>query len=236
MPSQTTMRDAPAGVFAADAILFDLDGTLIHTAPDLVTAVNSTLEALGLTAYPADRITGWIGNGASRLVKRALTGEYEGEPDPERFAQAMEIFNQHYAKVLCVDSKPYPGVVAALTDLSRRGFRMACVTNKPRDFTEPLLRALNLAQFFELVLSGDSLGEKKPHPLPLLHACRELGVAPHRAVLVGDSLNDVQAAKSAGMPVVCVRFGYADLAALTKSSPDAMIDAFQELPGLIKRP
>jgi len=235
MSRGTPAQTAPEPIFTADAVVFDLDGTLIHTAPDLITAVNNTLVALGCTPYPAERITGWIGNGAARLVKRALTGEFEGEPDHARFEEAMALFNEHYAKVLCVDSKPYPGVLAALMDLSQRGFRLACVTNKPQDFTEPLLRALDLSRFFEIVLSGDSLNEKKPHPLPLQHACRELGVPPARTVLVGDSLNDVQAAKSAGMPVVCVRFGYADPAALTKSAPDAMIDAFQELPGLIKR-
>ncbi|MDH3637322.1 MAG: phosphoglycolate phosphatase [Gammaproteobacteria bacterium] len=235
MTQGTSTKSEPKPTFDAGAVLFDLDGTLIHTAPDLVTAVNNMLTALGDQPYPAERITGWVGNGAARLVKRALTGEFDGEPEPIRFEQGMALFKEHYAKVLCVDSKPYPGVVAALTDLSERGFRLACVTNKPKDFTEPLLDALDLSRFFEIVLSGDSLNEQKPHPLPLQHACRKLGVPPIRTVLVGDSLNDVQAAKSAGMPVVCVRFGYADPAALTKAAPDAMIDAFQELPGLIKR-
>ena len=235
MTGESPTRTESAPTFAADAVLFDLDGTLIHTAPGLVTAVNNMLASLDEPTYPPERITGWVGNGAARLVKRALTGEFHGEPESARFEQGMALFREHYAKVLCVDSKPYPGVVAALEGLAERGFRLGCVTNKPKSFTEPLLDCLDLSRFFDIVLSGDSLGEQKPHPLPLQHACRELGVPPSRAVLVGDSLNDVQAAKSAGMPVVCVRFGYADLAALTKSAPDAMIDAFQELPGLITR-
>ncbi len=221
--------------FYADAVLFDLDGTLIDTAPDLAQAVNRMLAALGRPQLPVTKVTGWIGNGAARLVKRALTGEFDGEPDAESFERGMALFNEHYAEVLCMDSSPYPGVAAVLEEFSNKGFRLACVTNKPKAFTEPLLDALRLSPFFEVILSGDSLDEKKPHPLPLQHACRVLGVGAARTVLVGDSLNDVRAARSAGMRIICVRFGYADLPALTKASPDAMIDAFEELPGLIAR-
>ncbi len=222
--------------FSAAVVIFDLDGTLIHTAPDLARAVNLMREDLGMAGFSEIQIMDWVGNGASRLVKRALTESWDGEPDPELFTKAYALFQQHYLDGVCEHSRPYPDVLEALEELSQRGFRLACVTNKPERFTGPLLDALKLTHYFEAVVCGDSLAEKKPHPLPLVHLCKQTGVRVEQAVLVGDSVNDIKAARAAGMPVICVSYGYNQGVDLVKLEPDAIIDSFKELSGLLQQP
>lgn len=215
-------------------VICDLDGTLIHTGPDLAQAVNLMLAELERDTYPEEKVFEWIGNGVPRLVKRALTGSRDGEPDPAEFDPALEVFRRHYMAVVSDRSRPFPGVIEALSRLRERGFRLACVTNKAQAFTERLLRDLAMDHYFEITLSGDSLPKKKPDPLPLQHICEHFGVTPARAVLVGDSINDIQAAAAAGMPVVCVSYGYNQGMDLTKSDPAAMIDSFQQLDELLE--
>ncbi|MEJ2108180.1 MAG: phosphoglycolate phosphatase, partial [Acidiferrobacteraceae bacterium] len=189
-------------------VLVDLDGTLIHTAPDLAASANRMLEALGMATHDQARVETWIGNGVSRLVKRALTGDMDAEPEAELYDRAYPLFLQFYGEQVADRSRPYPGVIEGLEALKTAGFGLACITNKAEEFTVPLLKALQLDGYFSLVLSGDSLAKKKPDPLPLLHACEHFGVTPEHAVLVGDSVNDTQAARNAGMPVILVSYGY----------------------------
>jgi len=189
------------------AIVVDLDGTLLHTAPELAEAANRMLRDMGRPAASQDLLMSYIGNGISWLVKRALTGDMHAEPDALLYEQALPIFEKHYAELL-LQSKPFPGVMEGLEALKAAGFRLGCITNKVARYTEPLLKGLGLAQYFEIVLSGDSLPEKKPHPMPLLQCAKFFNVPIQQLLLIGDSLNDAVAARAAGCPVFCVPYGY----------------------------
>ena len=188
-------------------ILLDLDGTLLHTAPELAESANRMLRDMGRPAVSQDLLMSYIGNGISWLVKRALTGDMHAEPDTALYEKALPIFERHYAELL-LQSKPFDRVIEGLEAMKQAGFRLGCITNKLAHHTEPLLKGLGLAKYFDIVLSGDSLPEKKPHPLPLLHAANFFGVPAQQVLLIGDSLNDTVAARAAGCPVMCVPYGY----------------------------
>ncbi len=215
---------------AVKMVMIDLDGTLIHTAPDLAASANRMLRELGRAEWPVEKIMTWIGNGVPRLVKRALTGEMMAEPEASLYDKALASFQKHYAAGVSELSRPFPGVVEGLRQLAAAGFQLACITNKAEAFTLPLLKNLGLHDAFKLVLSGDSLPKQKPDPLPLLHACRHFGITPDHGVLVGDSLNDVLAAWAAGMPVICVTYGYNHGHDIRESHPDAVVDSLTEVP------
>lgn len=210
-------------------VMIDLDGTLINTAPDLADSVNIMLERMGRDTWPLDKVSGWIGNGVSRLVKRALTDSMDGEPDSDDYEKGYALFLEAYAENVSARSRPYDGVVAGLDKLKSAGFRLACVTNKAAAFTLPLLADLKLDGYFELVVSGDSLPRKKPDPLPLTHACEHFGITPQQGVLIGDSANDVKAANAAGMPVICVNYGYNQGVDLTTLQTQGVIDSLDNL-------
>ncbi|MEK7666214.1 MAG: phosphoglycolate phosphatase [Pseudomonadota bacterium] len=212
---------------AVKMVMIDLDGTLIHTAPDLAACANRMLADLGRAPAPVGTVMTWIGNGVPRLVKRALTADMWAEPEAVLFDRALAIFQQHYAAHVSDLSRPFPGVVAGLDRLKTRGFHLACITNKAEAFTLPLLRNLDLYKYFELVLSGDSLPKQKPDPLPLLHACKYFGITPEHGMLIGDSSNDVEAARAAGMPVICVPYGYNHGHDIRASHPDAVVDSLE---------
>jgi phosphoglycolate phosphatase len=214
---------------AVKMVMIDLDGTLIDTAPDLADCANRMLADLGRAPYPLETVMTWIGNGVPRLVKRALTGEMWAEPDAALFDKALAIFQQHYATHVSDLSRPFPGVVEGLEKLKRAGYRLACITNKAEVFSLPLLRNLDLYKYFELILSGDSLPKQKPDPLPLTHACRHFGITPDHGVLVGDSSNDVEAARAAGMPVLCVPYGYNHGHDIREAHPDAVVGSLAEV-------
>jgi phosphoglycolate phosphatase len=212
------------------AVLFDLDGTLVHSAPDLAAAVNRMLHDLGHAEQPLENVITWVGNGMTRLVKRALTGDMHAEPDAGLFARALTLFKTHYAAHLAVHTKPYAGTPAVLETLAGRGFSLGCVTNKPAMFTVPLLQQLGLDKYFRVVVSGDTTPVRKPDPAPLRHACEALGIDAARAMLVGDSANDVQAARNAGMPVICVSYGYNHGRDVRELNPDVVVDSLAEVP------
>jgi len=212
---------------AVKMVMIDLDGTLIHTAPDLAACANRMLADLGRAPFPVETVMTWIGNGVPRLVKRALTGDMWAEPEAALFERALANFQQHYLAHVSDLSRPFPGVVAGLDRLKARGFRLACITNKAEAFTLPLLRNLDLYRYFELVLSGDSLPKQKPDPLPLRHACTHFGITPDHGMLIGDSSNDVEAARAAGMPVICVPYGYNHGHDIRASHPDAVVDSLE---------
>lgn len=215
---------------AVKMVMIDLDGTLIDTAPDISACANRMLRELGRREWPEATVRTWIGNGVPRLVKRALTGEMWAEPPQTLYEQALAVFEKHYAANVSALSRPFPGVVEGLKQLQDRGFALACITNKAEAFTLPLLRDLGLHGYFQLVLSGDSLPKQKPDPLPLTHACRYFGITPDHGVLVGDSSNDVAAARAAGMPVICVTYGYNHGHDIRESHPDAVVDSLTEVP------
>jgi phosphoglycolate phosphatase len=150
------------------------------------------------------------------------------------FGQGYKLFTGFYSEALCVKSTLYPHVELVLDKLKSVGFDLACLTNKPEAFTLPMLRTLNLDRYFGQVVAGDTLPKKKPDPMGLYHICRELDVACEAGVMVGDSISDIRAAQAAGIPVVCVSFGYNQGMDLTTAHPDAIIDSFAELPELIE--
>jgi len=227
MANTSTAPAKAAFPLAVKMVMIDLDGTLIHTAPDLAACANRMLADLGRAPAPVETVMTWIGNGVPRLVKRALTGQMMAEPEAALFDKALAIFQQHYLAHVSDLSRPFPGVVAGLDRLKAHGFRLACITNKAAAFTLPLLRNLDLYKYFELVLSGDSLPKQKPDPLPLLHACKHFGITPEHGMLIGDSSNDVEAARAAGMPVICVPYGYNHGHDIRESHPDAVVDSLE---------
>lgn len=156
------------------------------------------------------------------------------EPEPQLFDRALALFLRNYRAVVSELSRPYPGAVETLTWLSSAGYPLACITNKAEAFTVPLLKKLKMYAYFNLVVSGDSLPRQKPDPLPLQHACRHFGIGPDRAVLVGDSVNDVQAARAAGMPVICVTYGYNHGHDIRDAGPDATVDSLADVPRYLK--
>lgn len=219
-----------AAPIAAQAVLLDLDGTLVHTAPDLAESVGCMLADLGRPGVDQATVEGWIGHGVARLVKRALTGELDAEPEPALFERAYARFLEHYGREVSRRSRPYPGVPEGLRALREAGLPLACVTSKAETFTRALLRDLALADAFEVVVPGDALPRRKPDPLPLLHACERLGVEPARSVYVGDSRVDAAAARAAGCVFAAVRTGYRGGEPAEALGAHLLLDRLDELP------
>ncbi len=187
------------------SVLFDLDGTLLDTIPDLASACNSMRVDLGLPELPVETIATFVGKGSENLVKRALT---DLPNPPENQSQALESFYYHYHLCNGRHSRLYPGVLEGLDDFQSQGVRLAVVTNKPEQFARPLLEKTGLAHYFELIVGGDTCPRKKPDPMPFLHACEQMQIDPAQTLVVGDSVNDAQAARAAGIPVLLVPYGY----------------------------
>lgn len=217
-----------------EMVLIDLDGTLIDSVPDLAYCVDEMLKKLDRAPYGEAKVRGWVGNGVERLVKRALTDDLEAEPDAAEFARAMPIFNELYAVNNSVRSRLFPGVREGLEALRAAGLKIGCVTNKAACFTEPMLRDLGVMEFFGIVVSGDTTPQKKPHPAPLLYAADFFKVGAEHALMVGDSMHDVHAARAAGFAVVAVSYGYNHGIDIREAQPDAVVDSLAELPGLLK--
>ena len=214
-------------------VLIDLDGTLIDTAPDLAYSVDLMMQHLNLPVRGESEVRKWIGNGVPVLIRRALTGTSDGEPDEALYDKAYPVFLEFYEKNVCVHSRLYAGAQQGLEFLKQAGCRLGCVTNKPARFTEPLLKALGVYQYFEIVISGDTLKKKKPDPEPLIHAADFFDIAPHLSLMVGDSINDVLAARAAGFQVVCVNYGYNHGQDIRDAHPDAVIDSLAQLEDLL---
>lgn len=215
-------------------MLFDLDGTLVHSAPDLAVALNTMLHELGRPVHPEEQVAEWVGNGMVRLVKRGLTGHVDSEPEAELFERGLASFKRHYAANLAVRTRPYPGVVDVLDALSKKNFVLGCVTNKLETFTRRLLDQLDLTRYLRVVVGGDTVAMRKPHPLPLAHACTQAGVQTGEAVMVGDSAADIEAARAAGMPVIAVTYGYNQGRNVRELNPDLVVDSFAQLPQYLR--
>jgi phosphoglycolate phosphatase len=215
-------------------VLFDLDGTLVDSVPDLVRAAHATLAALGQAAPGLDAVRSWVGDGVERLVHRCLTGDMAADADPDRHREALALFLGHYARENGRHARLYPGAAETLGALAAHGVALGCVTNKPRTFTLALLEALGVAARFATVVGGDDTTHKKPQPEPILHALQALAVTPADALMVGDSENDVRAARAAGVAVVAVSYGYNHGRPVAAAGPDAIIDCLDELPALLR--
>jgi phosphoglycolate phosphatase len=194
-------------------VALDLDGTLVDSAPDIAHCLDEALESIGLPRPGEARTRAWVGDGLETLIARAIahaSGDVaeRARTVDERHRSALRAFVDCYRDNLFVRSRLYPEVPATLDELSARGIRLCCVTNKRESFSEPLLRTAGIRDRFELLLGGDSLPEKKPSPLPLTVAAGRLGVHARDAVLVGDSHQDLGAAGAAGFGFVLAGYGY----------------------------
>ena len=184
-------------------VLFDLDGTLVDSALDIAEAVDRMRVELGLPPVGEARVRGWIGDGVRVLLQRALADGGLLDLDV-----LMPRFVVHYEACLLLHARVYPGVRETLEGLAARGVPMALCTNKPSRFVPPLLDAMGIARHFSAIVGGDSLPERKPSPVPLLHLAARFGQLPAACLMVGDSGADAEAAHAAGMPLVLVRYGY----------------------------
>lgn len=229
-PSRRALRFAPR------AILFDLDGTLVDSVPDLVRCVNAALFDLGAPAVSQAQVRGWVGNGAARLLHRALTGHADGIAPATQHARAMAAFNACYAAEPCRDSRLYSGVAATLAALAAGGIRLGCVTNKPHRFVRPLLQALGLGDFFASIIGGDSTACLKPDPSPVRAALAELGVPAAHGLLVGDSHIDMAAGQAAGVATIAVAYGYDSGCDFRALGALAVLDRLTDLPTVWGRP
>lgn len=211
-----------------EALLFDLDGTLIDSVPDLASAVDHTLKSADLPVAGEALVRGWVGNGARKLLARALE-HCCGRVDEAELDSLLPVFFEVYEQCCAEHTVAYAGVETALQHWHQAGIRLACVTNKPERFALKIIRHFAWAEWMPVVLGGDSLAQKKPSPEPLWEACRRLGVAPTGAIMVGDSVNDVQAARAAGMPVIAVPYGYNYGSDIREARPDLVVSQLDEL-------
>ncbi len=186
------------------AVFFDLDGTLADTAPDLAHALNTVREEEGLPALAFEHIRPEVSHGARALINLG----FSHAPDTPEFERLRQRLLAVYRDNLALHTRLFPGMAEVLDTLERMGLRWGVVTNKPGWLTEPLLDALGLMQRAACVVSGDTLAERKPHPAPMLHACRQLGCEPVQCVYLGDAERDIQAGRAAGMPSLVACFGY----------------------------
>ncbi len=216
-------------------VLIDLDGTLVDSAPDLAFCVDETLKHLGLPPQGLERVRDWVGNGVEKLMRRALTGDIHGEPDADLLWCAMPVFLELYENNLAQRSRLFPGVREGMALLKAQGIQLGCVTNKLARYTEPLLKHFGVRDEFGVVVSGDTLAQKKPHPAPLLHAAKFFNVAPRESLMVGDSVHDVEAARAAGFQIACVSYGYNHGEDIRAAHPDAVIDSLVELPDMFNK-
>lgn len=217
------------------AVTIDLDGTLADTIPDLGAAANMMLRELGRPVLGIELLRTFVGKGIPRLVERALAGSLDGGAPAGLMARALPIYERYYAEVNGRHTVIYPDVREGLERLREMRLPLACVTNKSQRFTGALLEQLQLAHHFESVVAGDALPQKKPHPAQLLYACRELGVAPAAMLMIGDSVNDVEAARAAGCPVFCVSYGYNEGRDVRELDVDAIVASLVEATRLIQK-
>ena len=210
-------------------VIFDLDGTLINTAPDLANCINLVMHDLNLPEQSLEKVISLIGNGLHKLLEDVLAEALGKKPNKKIVEKGYNLFIKYYKNNLTNKSHVYPSVLKNLDYFKSINIKLACVTNKLESFTQPLLKHFKIHKYFDLVLSGDSLAKKKPDPMPLECACRLLNVSAKNSMMVGDSENDVLAAKSAGINSVYVTYGYTQVNEILKLNPDIILDTFLQL-------
>lgn len=223
-------RIALTGIRAA---IIDLDGTMMHTAPDFHVAVNRMRDELGLAPLDIETITHFVGKGTENLMRRVLGVDYRPEEVEVHFPRALESYQKHYLSINGDYSTLYPGVREGLEALRAKGLRLACVTNKPIAFAEPLLSKTGLRAYFDIVYGGDSLPKKKPDPYPLLKVCEDFHLRPDQVVAIGDSSNDAQAARAAGCRVLNVPYGYNHGESIHEVDSDGIVSTLLDAAQLI---
>lgn len=209
-------------------IAFDLDGTLIDSVPDLAAALNVMLSKLKLPEITPNLASLWVGNGMQTLVSRALH-HVEADTSEESVQQGFELCASAYKELSGTYSVFYPGVRMVLKNLMVAGYSLALVTNKPSRFLSHIIEEFQLDGIFSVVVGGDCLAERKPHPLPLLHVCERWQLKPEQVLMVGDSKNDIEAGKAAGTATLGLTYGYNYGEHIALSQPDATADSIDEL-------
>lgn len=210
---------------ALSAAIIDLDGTLIDTLGDFNGALNGMLDELALPGVNPARIAQLIGKGSEHLVASVLALVRGEAAPPDLFERAFAAYQRHYAGVNGRHATVFPGADEGLKALRERGWKLACLTNKPTAFAQALLRDKGLAGYFDVCFGGDAFEKKKPDPLPLLKTCEALGTLPAQTLMVGDSSNDAQAARAAGCPVILVTYGYNHGQPVRQVDADGFVDS-----------
>ena len=213
------------------AILFDLDGTLFETAPELAEAVNLMLKDLEMAQLKTNEIKRFIGRGAENLIKQSIEVSSKKDPTPV-FAKAEKLFVHHYS-LISANSLMYEGVEKSIIDLKAKDFLLGCVTNKPAIYTEALMNHSRLSNFMDIIVSGDTTEKKKPDPLPILHALNQLNIEPKDAIMVGDSVVDIEAGFAAGTYIFTVSYGYQFGESIISDKVDYAMSNFSELTQII---
>ncbi|BCX50972.1 MULTISPECIES: phosphoglycolate phosphatase [Comamonas] len=219
---------APAAALELDAVMVDLDGTMVNTLGDFAEALNRMLADLQLPAIAPQIIENMVGKGSEHLI-RSVLAHVEAPDIDALYPRAWQRYEHHYLTINGQFADVYPGVAEGLQALQSLGLRMACLTNKPLSFAQPLLAAKGLDGFFDCVFGGDSFPRKKPDPMPLVETCKALGSEPARTLMVGDSSNDAQAAHAAGCPVVLMTYGYNHGQPITAVEARAHLDSLEQL-------
>lgn len=212
-------------------LVFDLDGTLVDTAPDLAAATNHVLARAGLAPISETEILPFVGHGAMKMIEQALAA-HGRRAGPLELKEHFDRFIAHYRANIAVSSRPYPGIVAALTSFQRQGVTLAVCTNKMEAHARALLDALDMSKHFAALTGGDSLGVFKPNPKHLTGTIELAQGSADRAIMIGDSETDIRTAQAAGIPVIAVNFGYSAEPVGT-FAPDAVIGHYDELPGAV---
>lgn len=213
-----------------ELIIFDFDGTLINSVPDLTLAINTMLSHYQLPEVPVEEVAPFIGNGARTLVKRALKHSMkDAEMTDKFFEEAFAFYLKSYGEVPCKDTYLYPGVVETLKYLDEKAYKMVICTNKPFTFIEPILNHLNIKQFFKIWIGEDSLAETKPNAVPLLYLANEMNISINRCIMVGDSKNDILAAQNAEMDSIGLTYGYNYNEHIADYNPTIVVDNFAQL-------
>ena len=215
------------------AVIIDLDGTMVHTAPDFQVAINRMRDELGLAPLSIETVTEFVGKGSENLMRRVLGVDFDADDVERRFEQALQRYQHHYLQINGLHSVVYPGVHEGLASMQKAGLRLACVTNKPIAFARPLLDKTGLLTFFEVIYGGDSLPRKKPDPLPMLTVCADFSVQPHEVVAIGDSSNDAEAARAAGCRILTVPYGYNHGQSVHSIDTDGIVGSLQLAADLI---
>ena len=210
------------------AVTFDLDGTLLDTIADLAAGCDAMLTELGRAPLGVDQVRRFVGKGMAALIERCLAAADGQAPNAELLTQAIAVFRRHYTDLNGRTAREYPGVRAGLEAFRALGLPLGVVTNKPAAFTGPLLERAGLADFFVVAVSGDTTANKKPHPEPILHACRILGVPPEANLHIGDSDNDLLAARATGCRAFAVPYGYTEEGPVDTANCDALVSTLLE--------
>lgn len=223
----------PAMLHGIKAVIIDLDGTMLDTAPDFHVAINRMRTEQDLAPLSIETIKNFVGKGAENLIRSILANDFDAEQVERHFESAMASYQRHYFAINGNGSHLYPGVIEGLDALKAKGLRLACVTNKQISFAEPLLHKKGLATYFDVVYGGDSLRAKKPDPYPMLKVCEDFSLQPRQVVAIGDSSNDAQAARAAGCHVLHVPYGYNHGRAIQTVDSDGIVPTLLDAAFLI---